>query len=282
MFPTLSKGATGQSVLALQDVLNHHIRRADFLKVDGVFGAKTDARVRMFQSSNKLVADGVVGPLTNAVLFEDTEVRVPVFFIPNLQLNKPRFGQSGPFGIQPPRLIPQLQWPGPPFPAPPPFQFGGLFRLSPSSSGALPTFTGPANALGLKFTVPTRNDPDDPSVRSRTTILELINDLPVNSKFKSFLGSQVPSTIQKISPPGTGFQWGAAPLFDPIDPKGFGVKGNARFTLRISEGAGGLPSIVMGAWGEGKMTLDFESKQGQARPRLQAEGQVFFGFEGVF
>ncbi len=74
----------------------------------------------------------------------------------------------------------------------------------------------------------------------------------------------MPSTVQKITPPGSGFQWGAAPLFDPLDPKGFGVKGNARFTLRISEGSGGLPNVVVGAWGEGKVTLDFESQQGQS------------------
>jgi hypothetical protein len=269
-------------VRALQDVLNHHVRRLDPLTVDGVFGSKTDARVRLFQSSNKLKADGIVGPRTNALLFEDTEITAPVFFMPTLQLTLPSIGQTTPSGIQPPRLIPQLQWPGPPIPAPPPFQPNGSFRLGPSSIAALPNFSGPANAVGLKLTVPTSKDPDDPFIRSRTTILELINNLPVNSKFKGFLASQAPSTVQKISPPGTGFQWGAAPLFDPLDPKGFGVKGSAQFTLRVTEGKGGLPNIVFGAWGEGKMSLDFEAKQGQARPRVLGEGQIFFAFQGVF
>ena len=38
------------------------------LKVDGVFGAKTEARVREFQRNNGLVPDGVVGNLTRAAL----------------------------------------------------------------------------------------------------------------------------------------------------------------------------------------------------------------------
>src|SRR6185437_3768614 len=104
----------------------------------------------------------------------------------------PQLGSSPNFGIQPPRLIPPLQWPGPPLP--PPFPFSSRpFSLSPNSLAFLPELTGAANALGLKVTVPTRKDPADPSVQSRKAIVELIDELPVNSKFKVFLTSLVPN-----------------------------------------------------------------------------------------
>lgn len=282
MIPILAKGSTGQNVRALQDALNYQMRRAEPLNVDGNFGTKTDALVREFQSVSGLNPDGKVGPLTNAQLFEVTDVTVPLIFMPNLLLTPPRVGQSSRQGIQPPRLIPPLQWPGPPISAPPPFRLGGSFILTPAGSASLPSFSAPANVLGLKFTVPTRKDVQDPAVASRTTILEMLDDLPVNSRFKAFLGAQVPDPVQRISPPGTGFSWGLAPLFDPLDPKGFGLKGSARFTIRVSEGRNGLPNTVFGAWGDGKVELDFSSRNGQARPHVLGEGQLFFGFEGIF
>ncbi len=279
---TLSLGSSGQPVRALQDVLNFQIRRGDPLMVDGKFGPKTQARVREFQVAAGLKADGIVGPLTNAQLFEVTDVTVPLIFMPRLQLTPPSPGPSSGRGIQPPRLIPPLQWPGPPFAAPPPFRLGGSFTLTPSGSASLPSFSAPANVLGLKFTVPTRKDPEDPDVASRTAILGLIDDLPANSRFKVFLGSLVPDPVTRISPPGTGFQWGVAPLFNPLDPKGFGVKGNARFAVQISEGRNGLPNAVFGAWGDGQVELDFTSRNGQARPLVLGQGQVFFFVEGTF
>ena len=197
---TLSQGMTGQDVRALQDVLNFHIRRGQPLLVDGVFGAMTNARVLEFQRVNGLKVDGLVGPKTNAQLFEVTELPIPIVFVPTLQLNPPRLGRSGNFGIQPPRLIPQLQWPGPPIPPPFPFGLGKSFSLLENSLASLPDLNGPANALGVKVTMPTRKDPGDPLVASRNAIIELIDELPVNSKFKGFLISQVPNPVTKISP----------------------------------------------------------------------------------
>lgn len=282
MIPTLAKGSTGQPVRALQDVLNYQIRRGDPLKVDGIFGTKTDARVREFQSANRLKPDGIAGSLTNAQLYEVTDVSIPLIFMPRLLLTPPRFGQSFGQGIQPPRLIPPLQWPGPPIPPPPPFRIGGSFSLSPASFASLPSFSAPANLLGLRFTVPTRKDPQDPIVASHTAILGMIDDLPVDSRFRVFIASQVPNPVERISPPEAGFQWGLAPLFDPLDPKGFGVKGNARFTIRVSEGRNGLPNAVFGAWGDGKVELDFSARSGRSRPQVLGQGQVFLGFEGIF
>lgn len=282
MIPTLAKGATGQNVRALQDVLNFQIRRGDPLRVDGLFGAKTDARVRDFQAAVQLKADGVVGSLTNAQLFEVTDVTVPLIFMPRLLLNPPKIGTTVAQGIQPPRLIPPLQWPGPPFLPPSPFLPSGSFVFGPASVTNLPDFSASADLLGLRFTVPTRKDPQDPAVASRTAILEMIDDMPVDSRFRAFLASQIPDPVQRISPPGTGFQWGAAPLFNPVDPTGFGLKGNARFTVRVSEGRNGLPNAVFGAWGDGKLELDFSSRSGQARPHILGQGQIFLGFTGIF
>lgn len=277
----LSRGAAGPEIRALQDALNFQIRRGTPLKVDGIFGPATEARVREFQRANGLKIDGLVGDRTNAQLFEVTTIVVPLFFMPSLSLTPPTFG-VGPSGLQPPRLIPQLQWPGPPMPLPTPFQFRGDFRLPAAGSTGLPPFSSPANALGLTITVPTRKDPLDPTVASRLAIIDLIDDLPVNSKFKAFLVSKVPSTQTKISPPGTGFRWGVAPLFDPLDPKGFGVKGNATFTVGISQGTDGKPNVTFGAWGDGKFFLNFTGGQGQSRPHVEADGQLFLGLQGVF
>lgn len=277
---TLSQGMTGQDVRALQDVLNFHIRRGTPLNVDGVFGPKTDARAREFQKANKLSPDGLVGPKTRAQLFEVTDVVVPLLLMPRLELPPPQFGSRS--GIQPPRLIPPLHWPGPPIPPPAPFNLGGSFRLSSSSLAVLPSLTGPPNAVGFKATVPTRKDPFDPFVQSRKAILELIDELPFDSKFKAFLVSTVPQPITRFAPPEVGFDWGAAPLFNPFDPKGFGVKGNAQFTVRLTQGVNGVPNMVFGAWGDGKFFLNFDTNVGESRPKVEAEGQVFLGVKGTF
>ena len=273
---------TGQDVRALQDVLNFHIRRGDPLKVDGVFGPKTQTRVVEFQRANGLKADGLVGPKTKAQLYEATELTLPVLLMPRRQLTPPKFGQKTGFGLQPPRLIPPLQWPGPPVLPPAPFTLGGSFKLLPNSFTTLPDLSAPGNALGFKITVPTRKDPDDPAVRSRQAIVELIDDLPVNSKFKAFLISKVPNAVTKISPPESGFQWGVAPLFNPFDPTGFGASADASFTVRVSEGKNGTPNMVFGAWGDGKLFLRFDTKQGESKPTVEAEGQVFVGVKGTF
>ena len=58
--PTLRRGAAGPPVIALQRVLG--------LDVDGLFGPITEATVRLFQRSQNLVPDGIVGPKTWARL----------------------------------------------------------------------------------------------------------------------------------------------------------------------------------------------------------------------
>lgn len=62
--PLLNFGSTGPAVTELQRALNMGGTFLPKLSVDGIFGPKTHARVKEFQSSNGLVRDGVVGPLT--------------------------------------------------------------------------------------------------------------------------------------------------------------------------------------------------------------------------
>lgn len=56
----------GNEVIELQKLLN--TSGFDCGIVDGKFGPKTKAAIMKFQTANKLQADGVVGPLTRAVL----------------------------------------------------------------------------------------------------------------------------------------------------------------------------------------------------------------------
>jgi N-acetylmuramoyl-L-alanine amidase len=66
-YPVLRRGSRGQSVRELQG----HLNRLGFSGgiADGIFGAITDAAVRRFQGSRRLVQDGIVGPATWAEIF---------------------------------------------------------------------------------------------------------------------------------------------------------------------------------------------------------------------
>src|SRR5690606_24889874 len=58
---TVRSGSTGEAVRGVQSQLN---TRGYGLVVDGIFGSKTDAAARDFQSKRGLAVDGVVGPRT--------------------------------------------------------------------------------------------------------------------------------------------------------------------------------------------------------------------------
>ncbi len=64
---TLKKGSKGKPVEQLQTALNKN-GASPKLKVDGIFGPKTDAGVKGFQKTKKLKVDGVVGEITAFVL----------------------------------------------------------------------------------------------------------------------------------------------------------------------------------------------------------------------
>jgi hypothetical protein len=68
MTSTLRFGSTGNDVECLQKTLNDCLKSTVALVPDGIFGSKTDMRVREYQRENKLSADGIVGPNTWAGL----------------------------------------------------------------------------------------------------------------------------------------------------------------------------------------------------------------------
>ncbi|HWY56811.1 MAG TPA: peptidoglycan-binding domain-containing protein [Terriglobales bacterium] len=86
---TLSRGMEGQDVAELQAALNYHLRpphpphtpegpERPPLKVDGIFGPLTEARLIEFQQLNDLDDDGVVGRETRPVLFNARKITVKV------------------------------------------------------------------------------------------------------------------------------------------------------------------------------------------------------------
>jgi peptidoglycan hydrolase-like protein with peptidoglycan-binding domain len=63
----VSKGSTGDAVRAVQEEFDFRNLSGDpdkGLRVDGIFGPRTDAAVRGFQQAIGIPADGIVGPLT--------------------------------------------------------------------------------------------------------------------------------------------------------------------------------------------------------------------------
>jgi peptidoglycan hydrolase-like protein with peptidoglycan-binding domain len=61
-------GSSGPNVRDLQETLNLTVPVQPLLKVDGIFGPKTNARVLMFQRQARLVPDAIVGPKTSKAL----------------------------------------------------------------------------------------------------------------------------------------------------------------------------------------------------------------------
>ena len=66
--PTLRKNDTGLAVKILQKLLKCY---GYGLKVDGIFGPKTEAAVKDFQKKYKLTVDGIVGPKTYNALADN-------------------------------------------------------------------------------------------------------------------------------------------------------------------------------------------------------------------
>ncbi len=60
-------GKTGLKVAYVQNLLNARTGPPP-LWVDGIFGPKTDARVKQFQATRGLAVDGIVGPMTLGAL----------------------------------------------------------------------------------------------------------------------------------------------------------------------------------------------------------------------
>lgn len=76
--PTLKIGSRGQAVKELQALLNQRVSRDYQIAVDGAFGPKTEAVVKVCQYLYFLVQDGIVGPKTWKSLRAGAPVDMPV------------------------------------------------------------------------------------------------------------------------------------------------------------------------------------------------------------
>ncbi|HHY38474.1 MAG TPA: polysaccharide deacetylase family protein [Clostridia bacterium] len=70
--PLVKKGDTGPEVREIQRMLSESGLR---VTVDGKFGDRTEAAIKLFQKRNGLISDGVVGPKTKAALQRETKKR---------------------------------------------------------------------------------------------------------------------------------------------------------------------------------------------------------------
>ncbi len=63
----VKKGSTGDAVRGVQEVMKFHDQsdgEGPPVQVDGIFGPRTDAFVRGFQTAVGTTSDGIVGPIT--------------------------------------------------------------------------------------------------------------------------------------------------------------------------------------------------------------------------
>jgi len=68
----VSRGATGPAVFALQHNLHFAYGFTD-LAIDGIFGPLTEQAVRIFQMVERIVVDGIAGPVTwNRIIVHET------------------------------------------------------------------------------------------------------------------------------------------------------------------------------------------------------------------
>jgi peptidoglycan hydrolase-like protein with peptidoglycan-binding domain len=279
---TLRLGDAGAEVRALQDVLNFHIRRLAPIAVDGRFGPNTQRRVIEFQRANRLSDDGVAGPNTNNKLFESEVQQVSISILPA--------AARGASGIASPTLIPPLSLPGLP-------SLGGrplipvprltLLQLSPSSSAPVPAI-GNGQVLALSLTVPTRNDPTDPALKSFRQIVNLLETLPASFPFRAALIGAVPNPVKVVGDISSGFRWGIEPVFDLkklAGPTEFaaGASANASYTINVLPGTGPA-AVKLGFFAKGdfKGTIDYTSERATSTPLFQMQGVFTLGFDGRF
>jgi hypothetical protein len=282
----IKQGISGGDVRSVQDVLNFHIRRLKPLKVDGIFGPLTHARVVEFQKINGLSADGIVGPKTLGKLFEEELLPVKLALVPReaSSLNGRRLG------IQPPRLIPPLTLP----PLTPPLL--SPFFLPPDSFTKVPALTPAGQTMTLVITSPVRSDPVDPAAATFAEIMRLLDHLPQTFPFRGTILGAVPRPVRKIGPleldpvsPMTfGFQWGAKPEFDfksigPPPQFAVGGSASARYVLKLIDKPGSaVPQLGLFGQGDFRGTIDWTSESAQSRPQIDLRGSVLGGIEGRF
>ena len=272
-------GDHGEDVRAAQDALNFHIRRLQPLETDGKFGKDTKARVMEFQKSNGLQVDGSVGSETNGKLFEIEVQAFSLGIVPITLLNFPKIGSGAstqPPGIGQPTLIPPLRRP----------TFTSL-QLLPSSISFIPPLNKAGQILNLTLTVPARNDPHDPKLRSFQQIVQVLETLPPNFPFRTMIIGAVPNPVKKIVDIGLGFKWGIDPVFDLKKLKGpsefvVGAKGSASYTLGVINQAGPGLKMAIFVKGDFKAQFDYTSRKAASHPLFILNGSIIAGVEVRF
>jgi peptidoglycan hydrolase-like protein with peptidoglycan-binding domain len=68
--PQVKKGAKGLQISMLQNLLNLKLESETDLSTDGIFGPKTEAAVRAWQTARQLGVDGICGPKSWTALLE--------------------------------------------------------------------------------------------------------------------------------------------------------------------------------------------------------------------
>lgn len=284
----LNQGVTGGDVRILQDRLNYHLRRETPLKVDGIFGPLTKARTIKFQLVNGLKADGLVGDRTKAVLYETDIVNAQVMVMPDLTLPSFNPTRGRPFGINTPRLIPPLIPPSvlpqqPQLVLQPPVLFGPKLTLGGVGAASFSPVNQPS-VLNITFTAVPVQDPTDPIIQSTKNIVELLQQIPTDSKFKAFILSMVPNPVKKISEPKPGLDIDIGiPKYSPLDPNKASQSGSAKYNLRLFGRPGGsTPLVFLQGRAEGKIEIDYTGKAQSNYFKATATADFFLGFVGVF
>jgi peptidoglycan hydrolase-like protein with peptidoglycan-binding domain len=286
MARNLSKGMSGQDVRILQDRLNYHLRRETPLALDAIFGPKTHERVSKFQTLHGLTKDGIVGPRTRAILFEVETFPAQVLVFP--ELTRPTFGAGGALGIKPPQLIPPLTLPGtapkqPQFVLQPPVILGPQLSLAGVSSASFSPVRQPS-LLNLTFTLVPVQDPSDPVVRSTQNIVKLVQDIPVNSRFKAQILSFIPKPFKSISEPTAGLDVDIGiPKYSPLDPNKISQSGSAQYNLRLTGRPGGAtPLVMLQGRAEGEIEIDYTGKAQSNYFKATVTCNFFLGVVGTF
>jgi peptidoglycan hydrolase-like protein with peptidoglycan-binding domain len=98
--PTLSLGATGESVARLQRALNdlRDLRSSPApLEIDGIFGPRTEQMVKAWQASEGVPVDGIVGPRTWSTSVHAAGATLATLVGPTIPRERPPAGpQDGP------------------------------------------------------------------------------------------------------------------------------------------------------------------------------------------